>query len=272
MTVHSPTAGLVQLASLANFNEARGPSQIDRVDRQRTVTFLANPDKVSLNDAVTKATEIVAAMNLPPDYQIEFSGQAKTLGETGYYFAVALLLSVVFMYLILAAQFESWVFPVSILAALPVTVPFGLLSLLLFRSDLDLYGMFGMFMLIGIVKKNGILQVDKTNELRRSGEERMASILDANHIRLRPILMTTMMLIAAMVPIALGQGPGSGARASMAKVIIGGQALSLLLALVVTPVAYLILDDINRAFRRLFGWKPAIQVDGASPTASHEAA
>jgi HAE1 family hydrophobic/amphiphilic exporter-1 len=116
--------------------------------------------------------------------------------------------------------------------------------------------MFGLFMLIGIIKKNGILQVDKTNELRRSGEPRLTAILNANHIRLRPILMTTMMLIAAMIPIALGQGPGSGARASMAKVIIGGQALSLLLALVVTPVAYSILDDMNQLFRRWMGWQP----------------
>src|SRR5262249_37555703 len=162
--------------------------------------------------------------------EITFGGQAKMLGETGYYFLVALVLSVLFMYLILAAQFESWLNPVSILAALPVTIPFGLLSLLLFRTPMDLYAMFGLFMLIGIVK------VDKTNELRRAGMERDSAILEANHTRLRPILMTTVMLIAAMVPIALGRGPGAGARASMAKVIIGGQMLSLLLALLVTPV------------------------------------
>lgn len=257
LTVPSQTAGLVQLTSLANLDEARGPSQIDRYARQRTVTFLANPDGVSLNEAVQRATGIAASLNMPREYQVNFTGQAKTLGETGYYFMVALGLSVLFMYLILAAQFESWVFPISILAALPVTIPFGLLSLLLFRSDLDLYGMFGLFMLIGIVKKNGILQVDKTNELRRAGEDRLSAILNANHIRLRPILMTTMMLIAAMIPIALGQGPGSGARASMAKVIIGGQALSLLLALLVTPVSYSILDDINILFRRLAGWRPS---------------
>jgi HAE1 family hydrophobic/amphiphilic exporter-1 len=257
LTVPSPTAGLVQLTSVATLDEARGPSQIDRFNRQRTVTFMANPERISLNEAVQQGTAIAESLNMPPEYQINFVGQAKTLGETGYYFMVALGLSVLFMYLILAAQFESWVFPVSILTALPVTIPFGLLSLLLFRSDLDLYGMFGLFMLIGIVKKNGILQVDKTNELRAAGQERTTAILNANHIRLRPILMTTMMLIAAMIPIALGQGPGSGARASMAKVIIGGQALSLLLALLVTPVSYSILDDMNQVFRRVFGWRPA---------------
>jgi HAE1 family hydrophobic/amphiphilic exporter-1 len=122
---------------------------------------------------------------------------------------------------------------------------------MLFRTPLDLYAMFGLFMLIGIVKKNGILQVDKTNELRRSGMDREQAILQANHTRLRPILMTTVMLMAAMFPIALGQGPGASARASMAKIIIGGQALSLLLSLVATPVVYSLLDD---WWKRARGW------------------
>ena len=250
LTIPSPTVGLVQLSNLAKLNEARGPSQIDRFNRQRTVTLLGNPDTVSLNDAVRQAQAAIDELKLPPQYEVRFGGQAKTLGDTAYYFMVALGLSILFMYLILAAQFESWVHPVSILAALPVTIPFGLLSLLLFRQPMDLYAMFGLFMLIGIVKKNGILQVDKTNELRRAGMERDPAILLANHTRLRPILMTTVMLIAAMVPIALGQGPGSGARASMAKVIIGGQMLSLLLALLVTPVIYSLFDSMGNLFRR----------------------
>src|SRR4030095_14440712 len=122
---------------------------------------------------------------------------------------------------------------------------------MLFGQPMDLYAMFGLFMLIGIVKKNGILQVDKTNELRRAGMGRDEAILEDNHTRLRPILMTTVMLVAAMVPIALGQGPGAGARASMAKVIIGGQLLSLVLALLVTPVFYAILDGLVSLAKRL---------------------
>jgi HAE1 family hydrophobic/amphiphilic exporter-1 len=126
-----------------------------------------------------------------------------------------------------------------------------MLSLVLFRTPMDLYAMFGLFMLVGIVKKNGILQVDATNQLRARGLARYQAILEANHTRLRPILMTTVMLVAAMVPIALGQGPGAGARASMAKVIIGGQVLSLILALVVTPVFYTLLDMLSNLSCRL---------------------
>ncbi len=158
------------------------------------------------------------------------------------YFMIAFGLSILFMYMILSAQFESWTQPISILMALPVTVPFGLLSLVLFRTPMDIYAMFGLFMLVGIVKKNGILQVDATNQLRDKGVPRREAIIEANHTRLRPILMTTVMLVAAMVPIALGQGPWSRRRASMAKVIIGGQMLSLVLALLVTPVFYEIID------------------------------
>jgi HAE1 family hydrophobic/amphiphilic exporter-1 len=250
LTIPSPSAGPIQLSSLARLYEARGPSQIDRFNRQRAVTLLANPDKVSLKDAVERAQAIIKDMNMPPQYEVVFGGQAKMLGETGYNFLIALVLSILFMYLILAAQFESWLHPVSILAALPVTIPFGLLSLLLFRQPMDLYAMFGLFMLIGIVKKNGILQVDKSNELRRAGMDRESAILEANHTRLRPILMTTVMLIAAMIPIALGRGPGAGARASMAKVIIGGQMLSLLLALLVTPVTYSLFDALSQLLSR----------------------
>ncbi|MFZ5831382.1 MAG: efflux RND transporter permease subunit [Planctomycetota bacterium] len=246
ITIPSPKAGLVQLTNVARLEEAKGPSQIDRLQRQRSVTILGNPDGIPLQDATNRAMEIIKELKLPPEYTAVVGGQSKTMQETAYYFLVALFLSVLFMYLILAAQFESWFDPVAILAALPVTIPFGLLSLVLFRSPMDIYAMFGLFMLIGIVKKNGILQVEKTNELRRAGLGRDEAILEANRVRLRPILMTTVMLIAAMVPIALGQGPGAAARASMAKVIIGGQTLSLLLALLVTPVTYSVMDVFSR--------------------------
>ena len=201
----------VKLDSIAKLVEDRGPTEIERLGRERIVTVLGNPEGIALGDAVSRAEKILKGMNLPPQYSYIFTGQAKTLGETGYYFLIAFTLSILFMYLILAAQFESWMQPIAILMALPVTIPFGMLSLVLFRTPMDLYAMFGLFMLVGIVKKNGILQVDATNQLRAKGRSRREAILEANHTRLRPILMTTVMLVAAMVPIALGQGPGAGA-------------------------------------------------------------
>ena len=254
----SKAAGLVPITSLGQLSESRGPTEIERMGRERIVTVLGNPEGIQLGEAVTRATAILEKLDLPKEYSYQFSGQAKTMGETGKYFLIAFGLSFLFMYLILAAQFESWTQPVAIMMALPVTIPFGLLSLVLFHSPMDIYAMFGLFMLVGIVKKNGILQVDSTNQLRALGVPRHEAIIEANHTRLRPILMTTAMLVAAMVPIALGQGPGAGARASMAKVIIGGQMLSLVLALIVTPVFYVLLDQWTSWLRRI-GVRFAVQ-------------
>jgi HAE1 family hydrophobic/amphiphilic exporter-1 len=187
LTLPSPTVGLVKLASLARLMDQSGPTEIERLGRERIVTVLGNPEGIALGEAVARATKILEDMKLPPQYSFIFTGQAKTLGETGYYFMVAFLLSLTFMFLILAAQFESWTQPVAILMALPVTIPFGMLSLVLFRTPMDLYAMFGLFMLVGIVKKNGILQVDATNQLRARGYSRREAILEANHTRLRPI-------------------------------------------------------------------------------------
>jgi HAE1 family hydrophobic/amphiphilic exporter-1 len=248
MTLPSPTAGLVKLSSLAKLEQKTGPTEIERLDRQRIVTVLANTD--DLGTAIQKAEEGLKEMNMPQEYGMKLTGQADTFKETMFYIVQALFISIVFMYLVLAAQFESWTLPVSILMALPVTIPFGMLSMVLWYTKMDLYGMFGLFMLIGIVKKNGILQVDSAQQLRKAGMGRRAAVLQANRTRLRPILMTTLMLVAAMVPIALGKGPGAGSRASMAKVIIGGQMLSLLLALVVTPVFYEIIDSMMSWLRR----------------------
>jgi HAE1 family hydrophobic/amphiphilic exporter-1 len=252
LTLPSPRAGLVKLTSLAKLRDERGPTEIERLSRERIVTVLGNPETIPLGEAVNRAETILKSdMTMAPDYSFILTGQAKTMAETGYYFMQAFVLSGLFMFLILAAQFESWTQPVSILMALPVTIPFGLLSLVLWRTPMDLYAMFGLFMLVGIVKKNGILQVDATNQLRARGMKRYDAIVEANHTRLRPILMTTVMLVAAMLPIAFGRGPGAGARASMAKVIIGGQMLSLVLALVVTPVFYSLLDTWVNFTRRI---------------------
>lgn len=251
LTIPSPKTGLVKLSNVARLEPALGPTTIDRYRRQRQIVVVANLKDVALGDAVRDVDAYVKSLPLPPGYRHEFIGRAKMLAESNNNFVIAFLLSFLFMYMVLAAQFESLVHPITILLALPLTLPFAFLSLIVLRTNLDIYAIFGLFMLFGIVKKNGILQIDYTNVLRGRGMERNAAILEANHTRLRPILMTTLMLIAAMVPIALGQGPGAGSRASMAKVIIGGQALSLLLTLLVTPVAYSLWDDFTCLFERM---------------------
>ena len=242
--ISGTNSGLVQLANFVNFREARGPNQIDRFQRQRKVTIVANlaPDK-ALGDGIQDVRDVVQKLNLPPGYGVAFTGRAKTLQETGQNFLIAFGLAMIFMYMILAAQFENFVHPVAILLAVPLSLPFALITMIALNEPLNIYAIFGLFMLFGIVKKNGILQVDYTNTLRARGLEREEAILQANRARLRPILMTTLMLVASMIPIALGQGPGAAGRASMAKVIIGGQMLCLLLSLLVTPVSYSIFDD-----------------------------
>lgn len=249
LTVPSTRGGLVRVANIASFEPARGPSQIDRLNRQRKVTLVCNVDGIPIGTAVDRVNEIVAQVKLPPGYRVVFTGSAKTLAETGVNFAIAFVLSFLFMYMILAAQFESFVHPMTILLSLPLTIPFAVISLLLLGQSLDIYSFFGLFLLFGVVKKNGILVVDYINTLRARGVPRDEAVIEANHTRLRPILMTTVMLIAGMVPIALGVGPGTGSRASIAMVIIGGQSLCLVLSLLVTPVAYTYFDDWLSRFR-----------------------
>jgi HAE1 family hydrophobic/amphiphilic exporter-1 len=209
---------------------------------------------IPLGNALPEVEAFVKTLDMPPDYRYEFLGEAKLMADSNSNFALAFVLAFIFMYMILAAQFESLVHPITILLAVPLTLPFALISLFLLQTPLDVYAMIGLFMLFGIVKKNGILQVDYTNVLRARGMPRDEAILKANETRLRPILMTTIMLVAAMIPIATGRGPGAGARASMAKVILGGQMLSLLLSLLVTPVAYSLWDDLSERVKRIRGW------------------
>ncbi|MGL4552138.1 MAG: efflux RND transporter permease subunit, partial [Gemmataceae bacterium] len=257
-----PGVGAVRVGSVARLETAQGPNTIERFKRQRQVVISANLKDKSMGEAVASLGSYMDAMELPADYQYEFVGQAKTLNETNGGFLIAFLLSAVFMYLILAAQFESFVHPLSIMVALPLTIPFAVLSLILLRTNLEIYGMFGLFMLFGIVKKNGILQVDYTNTLKGRGMPTYDAVLEANRTRLRPILMTTVMLVAAMVPMALGQGPGAAARAGMAKVILGGQTLSLLLTLLLTPVCYSMWEDLGEWWRRR---QPAAPLPDAGP-------
>ena len=243
----------VQVGQIAALSEAFGPTEIDRYNRQRFVAVTANLDGLDAGRANAEADRIVKEeLHMPPAYQGVSLGRAKMMAETMSNMGLAFLLGFIFMYIVLAAQFESFLHPVTILLSLPLTLPFALLSLLIMGESINLYSILGVFMLFGIVKKNGILQIDYTNTLRARGKGLIEALLEANHARLRPILMTTLTLIAGMTPIALGQGPGAAARASLAKVIIGGQALSLVITLVIVPVAY---SGFEGAKARLGRWR-----------------
>ena len=241
--VASSKVGLVRLDTVASIVEARGPSQIDRINRQRAVTVTANLQGAPIGYAIDKTNEVVRGLRLPADYKTGLLGKAKEFGRMIRGFLVAFLLSFIFMYMVLASQFESFLHPITIMLTLPLSIPFALLSLLVMGQNLTIFSIMGVFMLFGIVKKNAILQVDYTNTLRERGMERDKAILEANKTRLRPILMTTVVLVAAMLPVAFGGGPGAANRATMAVVIVGGQSMCLLITLLIVPVGYSLFDD-----------------------------
>ncbi|MEW6125625.1 MAG: efflux RND transporter permease subunit [Acidobacteriota bacterium] len=237
--------GLARLDNLVELKPDRAPSRIDRLDRQRQISLRASvAPGYALADRIEALRQEVERMNLPAGYTTAVSGRAKELEVTFQEFIWAFLLSIIFMYMILASQFESLVHPFTILLSLPLSVPFALISLWVTNNTLNLYSALGILVLFGVVKKNSILQIDHMNNLRAQGMERFNAIIQANRDRFRPILMTTLALVAGMLPLALGTGPGSDERRAIAVVVIGGQTLCLLLTLLVTPVAYSLLDDL----------------------------
>jgi hydrophobic/amphiphilic exporter-1 (mainly G- bacteria), HAE1 family len=252
LTVPSRTAGIVSLIDVVKMQKGAGPAMISRFQRERQVTFLANgapgASEAAAGEDIAKA---IAEEKLPPGYRIMPTGQAKLMAETGKSFIFGLLGSMVFMYLILAAQFESWLHPITILLSLPLTLPFAILSVILFDQSLDIYSFLGIFVLFGVVKKNAILQIVRTNQLREEGMARLPAILQANRDRLRPILMTTFAFVAGMVPLVTSQGVGAGFNRATAGVVVGGQVMSLLLTLLAVPVAYSLFDDIHALWLRL---------------------
>jgi HAE1 family hydrophobic/amphiphilic exporter-1 len=236
--------GFVKLSSLATVSRDLGPTQIQRYARQRQVVVTGNLQGLGVGDIQNVINARFTPDKFEPGYSYTYLGRGKEMGKMINAFLVAFALAAIFVYMILASQFESFVHPITILLSLPLCIPFGILSLVLTREPLHLFSILGLFMLFGIVKKNAILQVDYTNTLRAAGMERLKAMMEANKTRLRPILMTTLTLIAGMIPMALGSGPGSGSRRAMAIVIIGGQALCLLITLLLTPVAYSLFDDL----------------------------
>ncbi|MEP6705382.1 MAG: efflux RND transporter permease subunit, partial [Acidobacteriota bacterium] len=242
--VPSAKLGLVTLDRLVKVSSGTGPSSVDRVNRQRQVTLLANTRPGGSATSITAEIDsFVKTLSLPPGYTTGYVGQSKELGKSLYYFALAIVLSFVFMYIVLAAQFESFIHPVTILLTLPLSIPFGIVSLLLTGQTVNIFSGLGLLLLFGVVKKNAILQIDHTMNMRSQGMNRYDAIIQANRDRLRPILMTTIALVAGMIPLVLSTGAGSGTNRSIGVLVVGGQTLCLLLTLLAVPVFYSLFDD-----------------------------
>ncbi len=263
MIVPSAKLGWVTLDRVVKTKPGTGPSAIDRTNRQKQVTLLANTKPGGSAASITSAIDsYVKELNLPAGYHTGYVGQSKEMGKAGFYFLLAFALSFIFMYIVLAAQFESFIHPVTILLTLPLSIPFGIFSLLVMGQTVNIFSGLGLLLLFGVVKKNAILQIDHTNHLRSQGMSRYDAIIQANRDRLRPILMTTIALVAGMIPLVVSTGAGSGTNRSIGVLVVGGQSLCLLLTLLAVPVFYSLFDDlaelrlfkyVNRFAEWLFG-------------------
>jgi HAE1 family hydrophobic/amphiphilic exporter-1 len=250
LMVPSSKLGQVRLDNVARIERGLGPARIERFNRQFQVTVNANnAADYPLDVAARGVAGMIKEIGLPQGYSNKFGGNVKILDETTNNLIIAFLLASIFMYMVLAAQFDSFTHPFAIMLALPMSIPFALFSLLATGRTLNLWSALGVLLLLGIVKKNGILQVDYANKLRAEGLGGQEAIRQACMVRLRPIIMTTMSIVAGLLPTAVGMGAGAAQRSAVAVTIIGGQSLCLILTLLVTPVAYsLIAEAEERGF------------------------
>jgi HAE1 family hydrophobic/amphiphilic exporter-1 len=247
LTVPS-AVGPVRIDNIASLERGLGPTTMQRSNRQFSVSFVSDvAPGHALDEASNDVRRMLAGLNMPPTMSFRLQGQSRILDETTANLVLAISLAMIFVYMVLAAQFESFLQPIVIMLVLPIAVPFALFTLWVTGSTLNLWSALGMLLLLGIVKKNSILQVDYANVLRARGVPLREAIVESCRTRLRPILMTTTAIIAGLIPTSLGIGIGGTGRAAIAVTIIGGQALCLFLTLLLVPVAYVRFEAIERA-------------------------
>ncbi len=246
---------LVRLNQVANVRDSTGPNQINRRDLSREVALNANAYNRSVGEISQDIRTALDSIAFPPGYRYQFGGSTKNMTESFGYALSALILAIVFIYMILASQFKSFLQPLALMTALPLTLIGVVLALLMFHSTLSLFSIIGVVMLMGLVTKNAILLIDFAIRARAEGMERSEALLMAAKVRLRPILMTTLAMIFGMLPLAFALTEGSEQRSPMGQAVIGGVITSSLLTLVVVPVAYCYMDDLAQFLRRLWSGK-----------------
>ena len=243
----------VRLSQVASVKEATGPNQINRRDLIREVAVNANAYNRSAGEVSNDVKAALEKTTFPPGYKYQFSGSTKNMAESFGYAISALVMAILFIYMILASQFKSFLQPLALMTSLPLTLIGVVLALLMFRSTLSMFSVIGVVMLMGLVTKNAILLVDFAIRMREQGMERGEALLTAAKVRLRPILMTTLAMIFGMIPLAFALTEGSEQRAPMGQAVIGGVITSSLLTLVVVPVTYCFMDDLAQWFKRKVG-------------------
>ncbi len=251
------TPRIVRLNQVATVREATGPNQINRRDLTREVAVNANVHNRSAGEVSNDIRAALESISFPPGYRYQFGGSTKNMAESFGYAISALALAIVFIYMILASQFKSFLQPLALMTSLPLTLIGVVLALMMFRSTLSMFSIIGIVMLMGLVTKNAILLIDFAIRMQEQGMERAEALLLAARVRLRPILMTTLAMIFGMVPLAFALTEGSEQRAPMGQAVIGGVITSSLLTLVVVPVVYCYMDDLGAWFKRLWRGKKA---------------